>query len=84
MRLKIQTLSKIKLARFDSSDIEIGCSNSGLTLRFGYWKKLSDSDVEKVNDILPDYLHIVENLVDDDEDCGELYDYSIKRKSHEA
>jgi hypothetical protein len=84
MRLKIQTLSTIKLANFDCSDIEIGCGNSGLTLRFGYWKKLSDSDVEKVNDILPDYLHIVENLVDDDEDCGELYDYSIKRKSHEA
>ena len=52
MRLKIQTLSTIKLANFDCSDIEIGCSNSGLTLRFGYWKKLSDSDVEKVNEIL--------------------------------
>ena len=84
MRLKIQTLSTIKLDNFDCSDIEIGCSNSGLTLRFGYWKKLSDSDVEKVNEILPDYLHILENLVDEDEDCGELYDYSIKRKSHEA
>ncbi len=84
MRLKIQTLSTIKLARFDSSDIEIGYSDSGLTLRFGYWRKLSDSDVEKVNAILPDYLHIVENLVDEDDECGELYDYKIKRKSHEA
>ncbi len=80
MRLKIQTLSTIKLANFDCSDIEIGCNGSELTLRFGYWKKLSDSDVEKVNDILPNYLHIVENFVDDDEDCGELYDYTVKRK----
>ena len=80
MRLKIQTLSTIKLSNFDCSDIEIGCNDSELTLRFGYWKKLSDSDVEKVNDILPNYLHIVENFVDDDEDCGELYNYTIKRK----
>ncbi len=79
MRLNLDFLEKIQSAMPDWS-IEIGHDDYGLTLRFGYWKKLSDSDVEKVNDLLPNYLHILENFVDDDEDCGELYDYSIKRK----
>jgi len=80
-RIKIQALSTIKLANFDCSNIEIGCNDSGLTLRFGYWKKLWDSDVEKVNECLPNHLHIVENLVDEDDECGELVNYKIVRKN---
>tara|TARA_R100000030_G_C3250940_1_gene122987 strand:+ start:47 stop:298 length:252 start_codon:yes stop_codon:yes gene_type:complete len=80
-RINIQTLSTIKLDRFDGSDIQVGCNNSGLTLRFGYWQKLSESDVVKVNEILPNHLCLQLNLVDEDEDCGELWNYNIVRKN---
>ena len=80
-RINIQTLSTIQLTRFDHKDIQVGCSDSGLTLRFGYWQKLSDSDVVKVNEILPNHLCLQLNLVDEDEDCGELWNYKVVRKN---
>ena len=45
-----------------------------------YMKKLSEENVERVNYILPNHLHIVEQFVDEDEDCGELWNYLILRK----
>ena len=39
-----------------------------------YWKKL---DMVELSDILPGYFTLTENLVDDDEDCGPLYNYLI-------
>jgi len=78
-RINLKTINEIYKC---FGEVEIGSSNSGLTLRFGYWKKLSEENVERVNYILPNHLHIVENLVDEDEDCGELFDYKILRKNN--
>ena len=80
MRLKIQTLSKIKLANFDCSDIEIGCSNSGLTLRFGYWNELDPLQIEYINEVLGHCHKIVLNWEDYDSDCGRKVDYKIINK----
>jgi hypothetical protein len=77
-RINLKTINEIYKC---FGEVEIGSSNSGLTLRFGYWKKLSEENVERVNYILPNHLHIVENLVDEDEDCGELWNYNIVRKN---
>ena len=81
-RINLKTITQLynEMTCYDVGNIEIGSSNSELTLRFGYWKKLSEENVERVNYILPNHLHIVEQFVDEDEDCGELYNYLILRK----
>jgi len=76
MRIGYKKFKEIK-KWYGSSDFEIGYDSDGLTLRFGYWNKIN---VEELSDILPGYFTLTENLVDDDEDCGELYNYTIKRE----
>ena len=62
---------------YGSSDFEIGYDTDSLTLRFGYWNSV---DIEELSDILPGYFTLTENLGDDAEDWGELYNYTIKRE----
>ena len=59
---------------YGSSDFEIGYDRESLTLRFGYWQKV---DFEGLQEILPDYCKVTENIVDEDDDCGTLYNYNI-------
>ena len=76
MRLGYKKFKEIK-KWYGSSDFEIGYDKDGLTIRFGYWNLVDLDDLKK---IIPDYLTVTENLVDDDDDCGELYYYSISDK----
>ena len=76
MRIGYKKFKEIK-KWYGSSDFEIGYDSDGLTLRFGYWNKI---DMEELSDILPGYFTLTENLVDEDEDCGEHYNYTIKRE----
>ena len=79
MRLNLDFLEKIQAVMPDWS-IEIGSGSNGLTLRFGYWKKLSLYNEEKVDNCLPAHLEIERQLVDEDDDCGDLWNYKIIRK----
>jgi len=47
------------------------------TLRFGYWRKIN---IEDLNFILPKHYIVLEQEIDEDEDCGVLYDYLITQK----
>ena len=76
MRIAYKKFKEIK-KWYGSSDFEIGYDNDGLTFRFGYWNKVN---IEELSDILPGYFTLTENLVDDDDDCGRLYDYTISDK----
>jgi len=76
MRIGYKKFKEIK-KWYGSSDFEIGYDNDGLTFRFGYWNKVN---IEELSDILPGYFTLTENLVDDDDDCGRLYDYTISDK----
>ena len=76
MRLGYKIFKKIK-KWYGSSDFEIGYESDGLTIRFGYWSTI---DIEGLKNIIPDYLTITENLVDEDDDCGRLYNYTISDK----
>ena len=86
MRLDLKTIAKIyKDAKACGVDnVEIGYSqfNTGsFTLRFGYWEKINDNLLDTINNILnivEMHLHI--NLVDDDPECGELWNYLILKK----
>ena len=73
MRIGYKKFKEIK-KWYGSSDFEIGYDNDGLTFRFGYWNKVN---IEELSDILPGYFTLTENLVDDDEDCGPLYNYKV-------
>ena len=76
MRIGYKKFKEIK-KWYGSSNFEIGYDTDSLTLRFGYWKQVNLNGLKK---ILPEYFTITENLVDDDDDCGELYNYTIKRE----
>ena len=67
MRLGYKKFKEIK-KWYGSSDFEIGYDTNALTIRFGYWRSI---DIDGLKKILPFYLTITENLVDDDDDCGE-------------
>tara|TARA_Y100000592_G_scaffold92985_1_gene155478 strand:- start:186 stop:425 length:240 start_codon:yes stop_codon:yes gene_type:complete len=73
MRLGYKKFKEIK-KWYGSSDFEIGYDKDGLTFRFGYWNKVN---IEELSDILPGYFTLTENLVDDDDDCGPLYNYKV-------
>ena len=75
MRKKKKKFKEIR-KWYGSSDFEIGYDSDALTLRFGYWQKV---DFEGLQQILPEYLKVTEHLVDEDDDCGALYNYTIKR-----
>jgi hypothetical protein len=49
-----------------------------MTIRFGYWNMV---DVDELAQLLPFRYEVIENLVDDDDECGPLYNYLIKSKS---
>lgn len=80
MRLEFETLSKIKetFGDFEVGNCFItkdGRTESFTTLRFGYWERV---DVTKLNSLLP-FNHFAKlDLVDEDEDCGLLFQYIIK------
>ena len=48
-----------------------------MTIRFGYWRVVN---VDELAELLPFRYEVIENEVDDDDDCGLLYNYLIKRK----
>tara|TARA_Y100000741_G_C18254669_1_gene558503 strand:+ start:361 stop:594 length:234 start_codon:yes stop_codon:yes gene_type:complete len=75
MRIGYKIFKEIK-KWYGSSDFEIGYDRECMTLRFGYWNSI---DLDGLQQIVPDYFEITENLVDDDDDCGPLYNYTIKR-----
>ena len=75
MRLGYKKFKEIK-KWYGSSDFEIGYDRNALTLRFGYWAQIK---LDELQQVLPDYFEITENLVDDDDDCGPLYNYIIKQ-----
>jgi len=73
MRISIDDLIKIK---GEIGEFEVGTNpKASLTLRFGYWKEI---DLSKLNTLLPEEMVAEKNLVDEDEDCGELYNYTIR------
>jgi hypothetical protein len=75
MRISIDDLIKINK---ELGEFEVGANSmDSLSLRFGYWKEI---DLSKLNTILPEWMVIEKNLVDEDEDCGELYNYNITKK----
>ena len=78
MRIGYKKFKEIK-KWYGSSDFEIGYDSyftqgKGITLRFGYWKKV---DLKGLQEILPYYCTVTENIVDEDDDCGTLYNYNI-------
>tara|TARA_B100001093_G_scaffold464661_1_gene481721 strand:+ start:255 stop:488 length:234 start_codon:yes stop_codon:yes gene_type:complete len=75
MRIGYKKFKEIK-KWYGSSDFEIGYDRNALTLRFGYWAQIK---LDELQQVLPDYFEITENLVDDDDDCGPLYNYIIKQ-----
>ena len=75
MRISIDDLIKINK---ELGEFEVGAnSKDSLTLRFGYWKEI---DLSKLITILPEWMVVEKSLVDEDEDCGELYNYNIINK----
>ena len=62
--------------------MEVGNSSikDSITLRFGYWRKV---DVEKLNKLVPHFMLVVEQLVDDDPECGELWNYRVTKREVE-
>ncbi len=75
MRITVNTLLEIQ--KITGHEIEVGGKDDNtITLRFGYWKQLSESDLTKVKELLT-YRSIVEQLVDEDEDCGKKYNYIV-------
>ena len=48
-----------------------------MTIRFGYWDLVDVTELEK---LLPFRYKVIENEVDDDPECGSLYNYLIKSK----
>ena len=48
-----------------------------MTIRFGYWSQIQ---FEELQQLLPFRYEVIENEVDDDSDCGLLYNYLIKSK----
>ena len=78
MRLGYKKFKEIK-KWYGSSNFEIGYDSyftqgKWITLRFGYWQKV---DFEGLQEILPHYCKVTENIVDEDDDCGTLYNYNI-------
>ena len=81
MRIEFSILKQIDKA-FGPMEVGSVFSNpmgsiSSITLRFGYWKQV---DLEKLNSLLPNHMQASENLVDEDDECGELWNYLIIKK----
>ena len=72
-------ISVDKLVEIDNiaGHVEVGgVDEHTITLRFGYWNQLTDDQLEKIQKVLG-HRKIEEQLVDEDDDCGRLYDYKV-------
>ena len=76
MRIGYKKFKEIK-KWYGSSSFEIGYQSDALTIRFGYWAKI---EVDELKQILPDYMEVIENEVDETEFGQSLYNYIIKTK----
>ena len=75
MRIELDKL--VEIQNIVDCQVEIGgIDQNTISLRFGYWNRLTDSDLEKVKEILG-YRSIELQLVDEDDDCGELWNYKV-------
>ena len=75
MRIEIEKL--VEIQKVVDCNVEVGADkNNVLTLRFGYWNKLSDSDYTAVKHILG-HRDLLLDLVDEDDECGELWNYKV-------
>ena len=88
MRIDFRILKNIE-EWYGSDDFEVGSDvtfdllsddkfvEPYITLRFGYWSQIQ---FEELQQLLPFRYEVIENQVDDDSDCGLLYNYLIKSK----
>ena len=75
MRIEVDKL--VEIQKIVDCQVEVGgVDNDSITLRFGYWNKLTDSDYAAVKHILG-HRDLILQLVDEDDDCGELYNYIV-------
>ena len=75
MRIEIEKL--VEIQKVVDYQVQVGADkNNVLTLRFGYWNKLSDSDYAAVKHILG-HRDLLLDLVDEDDECGELWNYKV-------
>ena len=75
MRLYLNTLKEIE-AEFDEFDIsQVFGGDNDVYLRFGYWQPV---DGARLQEIIGDSVKVVEDVFEDD-DCGQLYSYKLKR-----
>ena len=75
MRIEIDKL--VEIQKVVDCQVEVGgIDKDSISLRFGYWNKLSDSDYAAVKHILG-HRDLILQLVDEDEDCGELWNYKV-------
>ena len=77
MRIDFRILKNIE-EWYGSEDFEVGDVNEkeAISIRFGYWSSVEFTELQQ---LLPHYLKVIENEVDEDEDTGVLYNYIIKR-----
>ena len=77
MRIDFRILKNIE-EWYGSDDFEVGDVNEkeAISIRFGYW---SSVELTELQQLLPHYLKVIENEVDEDEDTGVLYNYIINR-----
>ena len=89
MRLHVNTLIILEeeFGTFEIGPMQPYCrepyyaNERGLALKFGFWKEI---DVERLQRMLRSLsvnqsIYVHQNLVDDDEECGELYNYIITK-----
>ena len=75
MRIEIDKL--VEIQKVVDCQVEVGgVDKDSISLRFGYWNKLSDSDFAAVKHILG-HRDLILELVDEDDDCGELWNYIV-------
>ena len=75
MRIEIDKL--VEIQKVVDCQVEVGgIDKDSISLRFGYWNKLSDSDYAAVKHILG-HRDLILQLVDEDDDCGELWNYKV-------
>ena len=75
MRIEVDKL--VEIQNIVDCQVEVGADeNDVITLRFGYWNRLTDLDFYMVEKVLG-HRSIHEDLVDEDDDCGRLYDYKV-------
>ena len=75
MRIRINKLWEIQ--EVVGTSVEVGgIDDNSISLRFGYWRKLSDHEFAAVKQILG-HRDLILQLVDEDDDCGELWNYKV-------